>query len=377
MIQSTLLVRRYILCIFIVGVVFYSNVVMAQEVTVTGMGSDRDSALRDATRLAVEQVVGTFITSETVMKNLTIQLDEVYKKSQGFINNIRILDEGMASDSLYRVKAAVDVDTNPNAELINTLTMIMRLNDPRIVVVVLEKDADGQVVHDGMAESALNSKLVESGFSNVLDAAHVINLKNSQLLKSIYDGSRDEFQGEADHVADFLVIGSLKDETGNVAIPKYNESGMLDTSIMNSRALLKIDVISYSTGKLIDSFLTEGTGIGVSQAAARSKATSTAAKQAAVKLIEKFKKHGAKNTQGTEFVLMADNEEQLYQVMHTLRSLTCVDNVYIREQNSNTVVLDVESVQKPHEIVRILRNATEYGIAVESINNARCQLRIK
>ena len=39
----------------------------AQMVTVEGYGPDRGSALRDAERLAVENVVGTFIDSKTLV----------------------------------------------------------------------------------------------------------------------------------------------------------------------------------------------------------------------------------------------------------------------------------------------------------------------
>ena len=77
---------------FLMGVILslsLSGNVSAQEVTVTGIGADKDSAIRDATRLAIEQVVGTFIDSRTLMENLRIQMDEVYKKSQGYVKRIQ------------------------------------------------------------------------------------------------------------------------------------------------------------------------------------------------------------------------------------------------------------------------------------------------
>ena len=193
----------------IAGVCFFSlKTVMAQEVTVTGMGTDRDGALRDASRRAVEQVVGTFISSQTLMKDFAIELDEVYKNSQGFVKHVMVLNESRLNDATYKVTAKVDVDTNPDAKLMDTLTMIMRLNDPRIVVAVLERNDEGQVVHNALAESTLNSRLLADGFSHVLDAAQVADLQNVPLLKNLYEGKRGELLGEADHAADFLVIGT-------------------------------------------------------------------------------------------------------------------------------------------------------------------------
>lgn len=348
----------------------------AQEVTVTGMGTDRESAMRDASRHAVEQVVGTLINSQTIMQNLTIQLDEVYQKSQGYVKHITVLNEQRLDNATYKVTAKVDVDTNPDAKLMDTLTMIMRLNDPRIVVVILERNEEGQVQHNELAESALNSRLVADGFSHVLDAAQVTDLQNVPLLKNLYEGKRGELMGGADHVADFLVVGSCTKDAGKVSIPNYKEAGMLETAIVNVKVNLKIDVISYNTGKIAGSFVVEGIGLENSVARAGDKAVTIAAQRAADKLAETLKAHGAKNVQGIEFVMTADSEGKLQQVIQALRSLGTVDSVYVREQSANKVVLTVDSSYKPHEIIGQLQKVTDCGIAVESILNDSCQLRI-
>ena len=133
----------------------FTTPVAAQEVTVTGMGVDKDGAIRDATRLAVEQVVGTFIDSRTLMEDLLIQLDEVYKKSQGYVKRIQILNESRLNNSAYRVTAKIDVDTEPNSKLIDEITMLMRLNDPRIAVIVLK---EGTNTHEERVEAAMDNE---------------------------------------------------------------------------------------------------------------------------------------------------------------------------------------------------------------------------
>ncbi|WP_407398503.1 hypothetical protein [Anaerovibrio sp.] len=365
-----------IVIIFVGSVFLVTNACMAQEVTVTGMGYDRENALRDATRQAVEQVVGTFIDSQTVMKNLTIQLDEVYKKSQGFVKHVTVLAEDRLDDSTYRVKAIVEVDTNPDAKLMDSLTMILRLNDPRIVVAVLEKDDEGHIKRLETAESTLNNRLLQEGFSHVLDIAQVADTHDAPLLKNIYEGKRGELLGEADHAADYLVIGTSTRDTTTVSIPNYKESGMLETSIINVKADLKVDVISYSSGKIVGTFVAQGIGVDNNSNRAGNKAEKSAAEQAAIKIIEIFKGHGAKSVIGMEFILTSEGEKGLQKVIRSLYSLGCVDNIYIREESNNKAVLDIESSQKPHEIVRQLRNTVSYGIAVENITSESCQLRI-
>lgn len=372
------IIGRSLCALFFVvtGFLWHPDLVLAQEVTVVGMGIDKESAMRDAARRAVEQVVGTFIDSQTMMEDLVIKLDEVYKKSQGFVKKITVLEEGLADGSTYKVKVKVDVDTAPDAQLMDSLTMIMRLSDPRIVVAVLEKDSAGQISHNENAESALNSKLLGAGFSHVLDTAQVTDLRNAKLLQNIYEGRRGCFRGKADHAIDYLVIGSFTKDANNVAIPRYKESGMLKTSMMNVKATLKVDVIQYNTGNIVGTFVTEGIGIENNKARAGDKAVCVAAERAAEKLVETFKKQGAKAVQGMEFTLIAGSEAKLENVLQELRSLGAIDNVYIREQAGNKAVLSVESHQKPHEILRQLRSVSSCGIAIESITTDSCQLRI-
>lgn len=52
-----------------------NNITYAQIADVSGVGEDRDSALRDAKRNAVEQVVGTYIKSETLVSQASVVLE--------------------------------------------------------------------------------------------------------------------------------------------------------------------------------------------------------------------------------------------------------------------------------------------------------------
>ncbi len=97
---------------------------MAQQVTVDGVGTDKEGAVRDAMRNAVETVVGTMIDSRTLIDKNVVALDEIYSKSQGFVKDIKILQESQ-SGGMYRVRASVDVNTSPDTQLMNRLQMMM------------------------------------------------------------------------------------------------------------------------------------------------------------------------------------------------------------------------------------------------------------
>lgn len=124
----------------------------AQSVVVDGVGADERAALIDASRTAVEQVAGTFIDSRTLVENAAVKLDQIYTKAQGFVTGTEILAKEQQGGFVH-LRARIDVDTSPDAQLMNNLSMVMMLNDPRIAVAV--READGG--HDRAAESALDS----------------------------------------------------------------------------------------------------------------------------------------------------------------------------------------------------------------------------
>lgn len=335
----------------------FSGSAAAQEVTVVGMGEDRESATRDAARLAVEQVAGTFIDSRTLMENLVIQFDEVCKNSRGFVKSIKILDESFA-DEVYRVQALVDVDDNPDSALIDELTMIMQLNDPRIAVAAF----DSTSARNRSVEIILNENLLSSGFSHVKDTGG----ENFSSLES--------FRNVAG--ADYIVLCRCSEISRPVAIPNHSAKAMAETSFVNVRSTLSVDVIKCDTGELIGTFSVEGTGVDNGDELARKISVTEASKLAADKLTGTFKKFSASTTQYLSFTLIAADESKLEKIIAELRSIGKVDSVRVRELSGVTATLAIDSVQKPYELVNSLKRRTTLGVFIENMSNSSCTLRI-
>ncbi len=73
-----------------------------------GAGEDqakaRDEAIVNAQRKAVEQGVGLYLKSETIVVNLQLLQDTIYRNVVGYVHTYRILQEGYnARKDLYRV----------------------------------------------------------------------------------------------------------------------------------------------------------------------------------------------------------------------------------------------------------------------------------
>lgn len=68
-----------------------SEEVKVKEVIVEGVGMTEKEALKDAFRAAVGQVVGTFVSSETLVKNEKLIQDKILTASDGFVKTHKVL----------------------------------------------------------------------------------------------------------------------------------------------------------------------------------------------------------------------------------------------------------------------------------------------
>lgn len=261
----------------------------AQEVTIDGVGRDRDEAIKNAERAAVEQVVGTFIDSETLVENAMLKLDEIYMHSQGFVSGVKILSEGKNSNGLYRVSVRMNVESEPNSALISQLETVMRLNDPRITVIML-KDNAAAGTHDELAETALNDKLLTLGFNHVVDADIIANLENARLLERIYNGEKGLVGVGSSYGADYLVLGKTHTNSQNVRLPDYKTGGYKEMAMIVANADITAKIIKLSTGEIVGTFSVTAKGNDVIQDNSERNAIRNAAENAALELEKKFKK---------------------------------------------------------------------------------------
>ena len=352
-----------------------NGVVSAQTVIVDGVGVDLDSAKRDASRNAVEQVVGTFIDSQTIVQDMSVKLDEIYTKSQGFVTDIKVLNQSNDS-GMVRVRAQIDVNTNPDAQLMNTLNMIMMLNDPRIAVVVFRQDAQGNAIsHDNIAEAELNNKLLELGFSHVIDAGIASSLQNAQLLNNIYNGHTNISSIGQSLGADYLVIGRSRMNSQSISLPDGN-GGYAPTLLKTGNATLTVKIIRFDTGDITGTFTTSAKGVENSNEMAEEQALTKAAGQAAQKLEEKFRHMGSVTGQALQFEVFTNDSNAVNQLVTDLKAMAGVQNVYLREQQNGKAILSVDTTMKPAALVQQLKNSTSLGIFVAGMAGNSVKLSI-
>jgi hypothetical protein len=83
-----------------------------EKVVVNGIGIDADKARNNAIRNAIEQVIGTYVTSDTMVKNSQLIKDEILGYSGGYVKDSRVVSSEKNDDGLFSVKLeAVVVST--------------------------------------------------------------------------------------------------------------------------------------------------------------------------------------------------------------------------------------------------------------------------
>ena len=355
----------------------------AQTVIVDGVGVDRDSAMRDAARTAVEQIAGMYINSNTVVKDTSVEMDEILSHAQGYVQNIQVISESMANGA-YRVRASVDVNTDPNSAFMKRMDAVMRLNDPRIGVVILTDDSDidhdfyALPGHDTILETALNERLLTVGFKHVVDVNLLSQLQDSAVLNAIYRGdSRLPYGGSnADRPIDYLVIGRSHAEGYDIKIPN-NQGGYITTPMASARTQLDLKIISFGTSTIIGTYSVEGQGVENSPNLARRKSRQAAAVKAAEKLEQQFLKAAASAFSGIQLTVRANNFSLVEQLVKELKELRGVQDVYVRGTNAGKTTIDIASAQQPFTILQMLQRNTSLSIFVESTSGSEINIALR
>lgn len=355
----------------------------AQTVTVDGVGVDRDAAMRDAARMAVEQVAGMYINSNTVVSNTSVEMDEILSHAQGYVQNIQVINESMNGGE-YRIRASVDVNTDPNSAFMKRIDAVMRLNDPRIGVVILSDDSDldnnynGLPGHDTILETALNERLLEVGFKHVVDVNLVSQLQDSAVLNAVYRGDSGlPYSGDASaRPIDYLVIGRSHAEGYDIKLPN-NHGGYITSPMSSARTHLDLKIISFGTGTIIGTYSVDGQGVENSENLARRKSRQTAAVKAAEKLEQQFLKAAASAFSGIQFTVRANDFSLVEQLVRELKELRGVQDVYVRGTNAGKTTIDIASSQQPFTILQMLQRSTNLSIFIESTSANEINITIR
>ena len=251
-----------------------SKVVVTTGVGACGAGADkakaRDEAVTDACRRAVEEGVGLFVKSDTLVKNSQLIEDNIYTKSKGYIKSYKVVKEGV-KDDLYRVTVEATVLLSIiEKDLDGVWEQLSIASAPRFMVLIYDKKKkESQPV----VENVLIDRLDTLG-AKVVDPEQMERVRSTDMARKASEGDLAAAKALAlKYGAEILI-------TGRAWCNPISDSTLTDSGMYASEGRVEARGIVADRGVILTSKKgqTEQPQLGPSAESAEEKAAEAAAK---------------------------------------------------------------------------------------------------
>lgn len=221
----------------------------------------REKAIDDALRRAVEQAVGTLISSDTMTNNFQVVHDKILAQTSGYVKRYEIVKEGPVGQE-FRVTVMADVGRENLQRSLEALGLLHELKEKPKVMVIIEEKVGGlyattESANVGQAESTIMERLMSAGF-NVVDWKTVqSNMSREQALASLEGDKKAVLAAANQYDAQVLIIGR--------AFSKNAGQKLLGTNMQSLQATLQARVIRADDGRVISSRSAQGAKVHIDE----------------------------------------------------------------------------------------------------------------
>jgi len=193
------------------------------NITVTGVSTiyqgdlalARDQAIDDALRKAVEQSLGMWLQSESVVQNYVLVEDNILSWTHGYVKNYNIISERQQPDNVYEVTLNAAVETAALSQARDMVESILqKAGNPRIMIIMNEQNIGEAYnrfqffqVDMTQAETTLMEKFMEKGFEVVDPATVRASIKREQALAALEGDSKAAAAIGTQLQADVVITG--------------------------------------------------------------------------------------------------------------------------------------------------------------------------
>ncbi|MBM3322007.1 hypothetical protein FJY69_00770 [candidate division WOR-3 bacterium] len=330
----------------------------AAALTAGGADIARDHALKDALRKAVEQGVGTFVSSESRVQNFQLLSDRIYSQASGYVSSYRVISEGQEG-GLYRVVVRARVKLERIEDDLSAIgILVAEQGRPRIMVVVKELDnltdilVDDRMMSQEMIETMLVDAFQSKGFP-VVDAATVRKNLEKEQLKKILEGDLATAQLIGMKTgAEIVVAGTAQRLSVRKNVPYSSGTAEFFKVRMSVRA------VNVATAEIVAaSALTRELPFSADNA--RKEAADSAGAELISKILKGWKKRANVTQIAASNADFARSQKLKAEILAKVRGVT---SVIQRDLVGSTALLEVVSETSSQEV---LDDLTTRGLAIE------------
>jgi len=306
-----------------------------------GRPAARERALQQALRLAVEQVAGVIVESETIVRNLALFEDNILTRTEGYVRGFEILYEEEA-DGILRIEADVEVVRGRLTRDLQSIGLLLRrANYPLVSMRMRARDAAGSPLAgvDGRLESEARAILRDRGLE-------VVDRPGGGMAPTV------------------RIEGSIElSDAGDV----------VGTGLMSSTASLSLDAIEAATGTVMVAAGARSRGAGISRADARDRAGIRAVEAALEQLVDNLVNEWSSRVNNRDSVLLSvrgvESFEQVARLMNTIEDYYGETEDVVERQvdvDRGTAYLEWRGRGDANSLIRWLsgRQVADYRIVV-------------
>jgi len=170
-------ISKFIFFLFAVTLLFASNNI--RTVVAIGYGLTPEKAIQNALKQAVNNVVGSFVVTEEIIKNDKLIKNEILSVSNGFIKRYQVLNKEK-KDGIYEVTIKADVITNTLLHKLELLSFKLKdLENDNFKEIVLNK-IDNYKNFKKLAEKIIFKPIVKGTAFNI----EILNLKLIKIMEN-------------------------------------------------------------------------------------------------------------------------------------------------------------------------------------------------
>ncbi len=366
----------------LVCLLFFPSVLYSQESTLIksegvgdilsgGFDRARDAAIEDALRKAVEQAVGIYISSETIVENLELVSDSIYTHTKGYVKEYTVLNE-LYEENICRVSLESFVSVEKLQDDLAAIGLLMaRKHKPRIMVVIPEHHISRQIP-DPAGETEIIKQLLERGFK-VVDQDQVSRIRYGDQIKAGIKGNIELATTIGlEYGAEIIIIGEAFSET----------AGRIVRGFTTCRARVEARAIRTDTGEIL---VTDGkiaSALDIAEAIAGKKALKKAASELATYLIEQILSKWSSdvaNSTSVNMVITGLKYRQFIKFKQVLlSSVRGIKAIHQRSFSNSRAVVDLDmkgSTQSLSEEL-ILKEFHGYDIEVSDFSANRLTIKV-
>ncbi|MBI5206744.1 MAG: hypothetical protein HY934_03030 [Candidatus Firestonebacteria bacterium] len=342
------------------------------------MALARETSLHDARRRALEEALGTFIESESVVENYQLLEEKIYSRTQGFLKNEKIINEEH-NDEIYRITIEIEVGVSNLEKDIEGINLTLKRKQwPRVMIMVKESVL-GEIFdpwknkNPGICETVITNKLKEKNFIIIERGSIGDKFKNIENKENDLELIKELGQNAQ---VEILILGTAQSSSaGNI----------LNTMMKSLQAEITCKAIKPDTLETLTTAVGSASKPHINQMTgatqALQEASSRLSEELSAKIIEKLNQE-LSSTSRVTLVLNGVEYNDLQKIINILKIQvvsTLSQEIIQRSFENNVAILEAEVKGNTKNLADELsiKKFPLYSFKIKSISSNKLEIAVE